>query len=354
MSGITGATDLGTLNAVLYNASLTSQSISNLTAQSSSGYISADYAGLGPDAAQALDLTTQLAQNTAAQANTAAASTTSQVAQTALGQLQTLVSTISNQLLGASVSTQAGLSALATTAKADLVQVGELLNTKIGDTYVFAGQDSRNPPVPNPNSISSSAFVAAINTALAGLGTGTAASVEPLLLAAGAPGATSPFSATLEAANQPATADLGNGQTVQLGVLADQNSDAVSAGVGTTSTGSYTRDIFVGLATLAGLGSANPGDAQVGALLSWTQTSLSQAGDALNTDIAGLGGRQQTITNAQTELTATATAFNTQLGTVEDCNTAQVATQLSTAENQLQASYKIISELQQLTLAKFL
>ncbi len=353
MNGVTYATNFGTINNVLHNAALTNQSIANLTAQSSSGLISSDYAGLGAGAAPALDLTTQLAENAAGQANAASAATTSQVAQTVLGQLQTLVSGIASQLLSAAPGYQAGLSVLSANARADLVQVGELLNTKVGNTYVFAGQDSRNPPVPDPANIGTSAFATAIQAALANLPTGTAATVQAQLLAAGAPGATSPFSATLEATNALATADL-SGQTVQLGLLADRNSDGVSVGTGTTSTGSYTRDILVGLATLAGLGTASPSDPNVQALLGLTHTTLSQANDALNTDIGGLGSRQQVITGAQSELTATATALTTQLGNVQDANPAQVATQLSQAENQLQASYKIIAELQQLTLAKFL
>ena len=189
---------------------------------------------------------------------------------------------------------------------------------------------------------------------MAGLDANGAAAVQSQVLTAAGPGATSPFSATLEASNLPSAADLGDGQTVQTSVLADRNSDAVSAGVGSTSTGSYTRDILLSLATVACLGTANAADPQVQTLLGSTQTTLSNADAALNTDIGGLGSRQQTIIQAQTDLTSTATALTTQLGSLQDADTATVATQLSNAENQLQASYKIISDLQSLSLAKYL
>jgi len=354
MSVIGAATDIGTMATVLANAQQTSRTIGTLTAQSSSGLIAADYAGLGTQAGAALNLTSELAANTADQANATRAATQCTLAQAALGRIQSLVASFSSQLLGASVSTTAGLSTLAATAASTLQQVAGLLNTKSGDTYIFAGQDSRNPPVPSGGNITGSAFFAAGQAAVAGLATSGPAVVQSQVLAAAAPGGTSPFSATLEATNQPAVADLGGGQLVQLGVLADQNSDTVSTGIGTTSTGSYTRDVLASLATLACLGNTAPGDPQVQALLSSTQTSLAGADSALNTDIGALGGRQQVISQAQADLSATATALTTQLGAIQDCDTAKVATQLSAAENQLQASYKIIAGLEQLSLAKFL
>ena len=354
MSGISSATDVGTLAAVLYNTSQTSQTIATLTAQSSSGLVSPDYAGLGAAAGAALDLSGQLACNTAYQANAAQAATQAQVAQAALGQIQTLSSSFANQLLEPAASTQTGLSTLSASARSTLQQVANLLNTKVGDVYVFAGQDSRTPPVPDAGSMSSSAFCTAIQAAVASLDANGAAATQTQMLTAAGPGATSPFSPTLEASNQASTADIGDGQTVQTSVLADQNSNAVSGGAGTTSTGSYTRDILAGLATVASLGTADASDGQVQALLSRTQTTLSDANDALNTDIGALGARQETITNAQSELTATATALSGQVGTLEDCDTASVATKLAAAQNQLQASYKIIAGLEQLSLAKFL
>ena len=354
MSGISSATDVGTLAAVLFNTAQTSAQINLLSAQSSSGLISSDYAGLGNSAGAALDLSGQVALNTTYQANANQAATQAQVAQSALGQIQTLVSGFANQLLEPTSATQAGLSTLAASAGSALTQIANLLNTKVGNTYVFAGQDSSNPPVPDPSTLGTSAFATAIQAAVANLGTAGASATQSQILTASAPGATSPFSATLEASNLPATADLGGGQSVQTSVLADQNATAVSTGAGTTSTGSYTRDILAALATVAALGTATASNPAVISLLSLTQTTLSNADDALNTDIGGLGARQQTITNTQSELTATATAVNTQLGNLQDADTAEVATKLSNAQNQLQASYKIIASLEQLSLAKFL
>jgi len=354
MSTISGATDVGTLAYTLYNMRQTQQSINTLTAETSSGLISSDYAGLGNAAGSALDLTSQIAQNTALQANASSAGNIQQVTQTALGQIQALVSNISSQLLSPSTTNATGLNTLAATANSALTQIASLLDTKVGDVYIFAGQDSSNPPVPDPSSVTSSAFYSAIQTAVAALPTTGAAALQSQSLTIAGPGATSPFSTTLEASNLPATVDLGNGEQVQVGMLADQNTDAVSTGTGTTSTGSYMRDIMMGLATLGSMGSADPLQTYTQSALSNVQTTLSNANDALNVDIGGLGVRQDAITNAQSDYSDVATALTTQLDTLQNADPATVATQLAQAQTQLQSSYSMVAALGQLTLAKYL
>lgn len=352
--GGTSTNGAGALAVALANAGQTQRGIADLTAQTSSGFISSDYAGLGAGARASLDLGGQLALNTRAQATAAQAADVNQVAQTALGQIQTLTANLSSQLLGAATGSNTGLATIAANARDALGQVAELLNTKVGQVYVFAGQDSRNPPIPNAGGITQSAFYAAIQSAVATLPGSPATTVQAQALAAAGPGATSPFSASLEASGAVSTASLGGGQTVQLAVLANQNSDAVSAGTPTSSTGSYIRDVLSAFATLGALGTANATDPQTQALVGLVHTTLSGADDALNTDIGALGVRQDTVKAAQSDLTDTATALTTQLGATRDADTATVATELSAAQTRLQASYKVIGDLAQLSLVKFL
>ena len=290
MSSVLSTTDVGTMSFALYNMRQAQQTVDTLTAQAASGYLSSNYAGLGTSAGAALDLTGELATNATLQSNTESASTIQQVTQTALGQIQTLVSSVSAQLLGITNTSSGALTTVAATANSALNEIAGLLDTKVGDTYIFAGQDSSNPPVPDPSTLSSSAFITAVQTAMAGLTANGAAAVQTQLLSIAAPGATSPFSATLEASNAPTVVDLGDGSSVQVGMLADQNTNAISTGAGTTSTGSYMRDIFMGLSALGAMSGANPGQPEVQSMLTGLQTTLSNADTALNVDIGGLGG----------------------------------------------------------------
>jgi flagellar hook-associated protein 3 FlgL len=346
-------TDFGTLNQAAGAASVIERNLAALTSETSSGYVATDFAGLGDNAAPALDLSTQVAANTALQSSTAAAANIQQVSQTALGQIETIAASFASQALALQTTTS-GAPALANSANNALQQVAGLLDTQVDGVYVFAGQDSATPPVPRPDSITSSSFYAAIQTAVAGLATNGAAATSAATLAIASPGGTSPFSPSLEAAGVQSQADLGGGQRVALAPLANANSNALSPGTGTSSTGSYTRDILLGLATLGSLGTASANDPNFLTLVQNTTATLNGAVSAANTDIAALGDRQQQITATQSDLSDTATALKTQLGNVQDADLTQVATQLSQAQTQLQASFQVISTLSQLSLTKYL
>jgi flagellar hook-associated protein 3 FlgL len=353
MSGSISAVGFGGLDQVVTGTASVKQTIAQLTAETASGYVSSDYAGLGAGASVVLDLAPQLAANTQVQANASAAATIQSTAQTALGQIESVASNFATQA-ATLIGLPSGQDIIASSARDALTQVANLLDTKVGDVYVFAGQDSANPPVPDPNSITSSAFATAIQAAVAGLDTNGQAAVSAATLAIAEPGGTSPFSATLEAGVQPSQVDLGSGRTVGLAPLANANSDAVSTGVGTTSTGSYTRDILRGLATIGSLTSTQVSDTGYVPLVQDTIASLNGAVSAINTDIGALGDRQDQVTAAGTEASDTSTALTTQISNVQDADLTKVAVQLSDAQTQLQASYQLISNLSTLSLAKFL
>jgi flagellar hook-associated protein 3 FlgL len=294
-----------------------------------------------------------LAVNTQVQANATQAGTVATVAQSALGQIESIASTFAAQAQDL-IGVQGTGGTVASSAQAALTQVANLLDTQVGGIYVFAGQDSSNPPIPDPNNINSSAFATAIQTAIAGLATNGQAATSAATLAIASPGGTTPFSATLEANGAQSQVDLGGGTYVAVAPLANTNSNVASAGVGTTSTGSYTRDILLGLATLGSLTSAQASDPGYVPLVQTTIATLSGAVTAINTDIGALGDRQDQFTSTQTAESDTATALKSQISSVQDADLTQVATQLSDAQTQLQASYQLISNLSTLSLAKFL
>lgn len=343
----------GTLDQTRAATQTIEAQIATLSTETSSGYLSTTYAGLGSAAGPALTLSSQIAANTGIAANAATAGNIQQVAQTALGQIEQIASNFASQALSLP-GTSSGVQSVASSAQSALVQVAQLLDTKLGDTYVFAGQDSSNPPVPDPDAINQSGFAQAIAAAVGGLATNGAAATSAATLAIGGPGGTTPFSATLEAGPGQSEVDLGGGVRVALAPLANSNSDAVSAGVGTTSTGSYTRDILTGLASLASLGNTDVSDSAFSSFVTNTAQTLNGAVAAVNVDIAGLGARQQQVSTAQTDLASVNTALKTQLDNDQDADLSQVAAQLSQAQTQLQASFQVIANLSQDSLVKYL
>jgi flagellar hook-associated protein 3 FlgL len=353
MSMSLSVTDFGTLNQIANSTQSVKQQINQLSAETGSGYLSSNYAGLGQGAAQALDLSSQVAETTALQTNTAHAGTITQAAQSALGQIESIASSFATQAIDlANLPDTAGT--VAASAQDAMSQVAGLLNTQVGGVYVFAGQDSNTPPIPNPNNMTQSAFYTAIQGAVANLTTNGAAATRAAALTAATTPANTPYAASLVAAGAQSHVDVGGGVRVALAPLANANSNATSIGVGSTSTGSYTSDILYGLASLASLTPAQSTDTNFLPFVQGVVTTMNGAVSAINTDIGALGDRQDQVTAAQNDLAATNTTLQSQLSNVQDADLTQVASQLSMAQTQLQASYQILASLSGLSLAKFL
>ena len=355
---ITGAGS-PTLAQLLADASATRAQLNTLTQQVASGYVSASVAGLGAGTPVVLSLAPALAANRTWQANIAAAAGPMGVAQTALSQISSIASNFYAQTNNLNGLDAGAVDSVAASARDALAQVANLLDSQDGNTYVFAGQDSTNPPVPTPDGITTSGFATAIATDVAGLAAnGAAATLGSILATASSNAAgTSPFSAALNAAASSgvdfrALAQTGAGAYVPSGIVANANADITSTG-GVT-TGSYTRDILWALATLGSLSSSQLSASGFSALVGDVRTSLGNAITALNQDAGVMGDRQTAMQATSTQLSDAATAIQTQLSSAEDVDAAATMTKLSMVQTQLQASYQMIAAEQGLSLVKFL
>ena len=362
MSGAIGATPYagyGTMTSLIADARTVRQKLDQLTTQASTGLIGQTYAALGAGAAVSLTLRPQIAALQTWQANIAAATGTMGVTQTAMTQLQAIASSFNAQLNNLNGLNPSEVDTIAASARDALGQVATLLDTTDGNTYVFGGADTANPPVPNPDAILSSGFYSQINAAVGGLGgAGAAATAAATLAVAGsnAPG-TSPFSAymsqpaaTLQA--QGPVVQTGIGRTQPIGLLASANTAIASTGGSTT--GSYTRDLMRALATIGSLSSAQVGDAGFQGLVQDTRTSLGGVITAMAQDAGVLGNRQTALSTASTQMSSTVTALTAQVSPAENVDMAQTLSDLSLVQTQLQSSYQLISGQSGLSLVKFL
>lgn len=364
MSGITGAGEFGAfggdiVGALVGDAAHVKQNLNTLLQQAGDGYVADTYAGLGSGIATAVSLGPQLTNLQTWQNDISAASSNMTVAQNALSQISSIASNFYAQTANLNGLDPSEVDSVAANARSALQQVAELLDTTNGSNYVFSGQDSSNPAVPDPDSITSSGFFTQIKTAVAALGTsGAAATIAATLATASSNAAgTSPFSATL---SQPAAAlagfrtsvATGQGQSVPTSILASTNADIASTG--SSTTGSYIRDILRGLATIGSMSSSQVSDAGFDALVQDTHTSLGGAITALNADAGVMGDRQSTLQTAQATLGDQATALQSQLSDAQDVDMAQTLSRLTQTQTQLQASYQIISGLTSISLVKYL
>jgi flagellar hook-associated protein 3 FlgL len=352
----------GILPTLIANSLNVHQQLDTLTEQASTGLISQTYAGLGGgEASISLDLNPQIAALQNYQNNIGQATAGMQLTQAAMTQMQQIAATFVAAIPNLNGLDATEVDSVAAQAKAALQQVADLLDTQDGGNYVFGGQDSANPPVPSPDTILASGFYTQINAAVAGLsgnGAGATAAATLAIASSNATG-TSPFSAYM---SQPAssisapvvqTGEGGaGGGTVQTGLLASANAVAVSSG--TSTTGSYMRDLMRALATLGSLSSSQVNDPGFAGLVLDTGTSLNGVVSAMAVDTGVLGNTQSTLTATQTRLSDMATALTGQLSSVQDVNMAQTISSLTSMQTQLQASYRLISGATSLSLVNFL
>jgi flagellar hook-associated protein 3 FlgL len=164
-----GAGTYGILGTTIADAAAIRQRLDTLTAQSSSGYISSSYAGLGTGAATSLTLRPALAHTQTLQSGIDAATGSMDVAQSALSQISQIASNFFSQTNNLNGLNASDVDTIAASARDALKQVAGLLDSKYGNTYVFAGQDSSNAPVPDPDNILSSGFYTQISASISGL-----------------------------------------------------------------------------------------------------------------------------------------------------------------------------------------
>ncbi|MGH7066984.1 MAG: flagellin [Acetobacteraceae bacterium] len=358
LPGITGS-NYSQLSELVANATELRQQLATLTEQASSGLVAETYAGLGSGASVSLDLNPEISQMNTWQNNINAAQGQMQVTQTAVSQLSAIASNFASQLNTIGTADPTAVTNVAAAAQQALVQVANLLNTTDGTTYVFAGADSANPPVPNADQILSSGFATQISAAVSGLATNGAAVTEASVLATGSSNAagTSPFSAAL---SQPAatlqaelpSVQVGQGQFVTIGLLASANSYVPSSG--TNTTGSYTRDLMTSLAVIGSLSTSQVSSPDFQTLVGDTQATLQGVVTAMNQDAGVLGNQSSALTSTASTLSDTVNALTTQVGAVQDVDMATTATRLTGVQTELQASYQLIANLGSLSLVNYL
>ncbi|HVC59546.1 MAG TPA: flagellin [Acetobacteraceae bacterium] len=352
-----GAADYGQMASLISDSATVKQRLDQLTTQISSGLVSNTYAGLGAGAATSLNLQPQIAALQTWQANINQADGNMQVTQTAMTQIQQIASNFLAQTSNLEGSAASEVDTVAASAQQALVQVGGLLDSQDGNTYVFSGIDTGNPPVPNPDAILSSGFYTQIAAQVGALGTaGAAATIaNTLSIAASNTTGTSPFSAYMSqpaAGLQAPTIQVGQSQTAAVGLLASANSSVASTGSATT--GSYMRDLMRALATIGSLSSSQVGDSGFQSVVQDANASLTGAISAMAEDVGVLGNTQTNLKTDQTTMSDTATSLTTQVGNVQDVDVAAAMSNLSLVQTQLQASYQMIGAVSGLSLAKFL
>jgi flagellin-like hook-associated protein FlgL len=114
------------------------------------------------------------------------------------------------------------------------------------------------------------------------------------------------------------------------------------------------RDLMRALATLGSMSSTQVNTTGFAALVQDTGNSLNGVVSAMAVDVGVLGNTQASLAKTQTQLSDTATALSAQLSSVQDVDMAATLSKLTSMQTQLQASYRLITGENSLSLLNFL
>ncbi len=349
-SAVSPMAQSGLLAQLVANSAAAQKQVDDLTLETSSGLRSQTYGGLGAEAGVSLDLRPQMAEIGAWQQNISSAGTALDTTQSVLGQLHGIASTFSADAIGADLQTGTGVSALAGQAQQALAQVEGLLNTQQNGAYAFSGTQSQTAPI---DASALSGFASSVAGIVAGLSTGSSAS--SVMSSAISAGSTAAFTwpGLSVSGTTPAAlgVPVGRNTTLSVGFVAGRNSFAPPAGGG---TGSYVRDLVTGLAALAGLSGTTAGSGTLQSFGASVSSLLTGTADTIGTEEAGFGGVQDQAGSQGTALSDTLTSLTRQVSSVEDTDMTSTATALSQVQTQLEASYKLIAALSNLSLVAYL
>lgn len=350
---------IGTIGRLDTGAAMLRARLEVLTRQVSDGRQGPGYGDIAPEARRAVDLRAELNRREVWQGTISRALARTEVAQNTLGRIADVATQFYQEAIRLDGTSGARIAAVATAARAALVEVASLLNERHAGEYLFGGSDSANPPIPDPQGILASGMATDIAAAVAGLTVGNAAAVAAATLSAAQSDAagTTPFSAFVsdpaQGLGEPRrSVPAAEGERVAYGLFANRNAAATSVG---ETTGSWARDVLRGVATLAAL---DPAQAALGTgfteLMAVVRGGLRSAVDAIGVERGALGATEQRLETTARRHAEVSVALAGQIAEIEEVDMAATISRLQATQTQLEASYRAISLVSGLTLTRFL
>jgi flagellar hook-associated protein 3 FlgL len=269
--------------------------------------------------------------------------------QTILSSLQTTAQDFLNSLIANSTS-QSSAQTLVTSAQSGLQSMIAGLNTTLSGSYLFGGINSSVQPITDYFG-TSAANKAAVDSSFSttfGMSQ-SSASVSTISGSSMQSYLDNQFAQMFSGSNWTSTWSSASSQTISSQISLSQTVDtSVSA----------NDPAFQQLAeayTMVGeLGTQNLSSDAYQAVVTTAESTLTSAINGLTDLQSNLGTAQSDVTNANDEMSIQMNVLSTQIGNLEDVNTYEASTQVSDLQTQIETAYQLTSQLQQLSLVKYL
>jgi len=328
------------------------QRIEATTTQIGTGRTGEFYGDLGVDARRSLDLRAELGRAMTQVGTIERSLGRAGALQEALGRLHRIAADFTAEALRLQTLPPEAATNAALAARAALDEVAGLLNLQQDGEYLFAGSDSANPPVAPPGNVFGSAMVQQIRVAVGSLAPGNGAAVAAATVTAveDATPVANPFArfvATPPAAVAESfrrTTISADGVQVGWGPFAEEGSARVAVG-----------ELVRGLAIIASLtGAENAQGADFIDLMQSARQALSDAGRGIASEQAVLGAVEKRLAAARESALDRSVLLRKQVAAIEEVDVAETVTKLQALRTRLEASYRAVSLLSDLTLTRFL
>ncbi|MGD1035630.1 MAG: flagellar hook-associated family protein [Roseiarcus sp.] len=224
-------------------------------------------------------------------------------------------------------------------------------NTTSNGQYVFGGLNSSVAPMADYFSSTTSAAKTAIDTAFQ-----TTFGCLPTDAAASSISAgdmqsflTGPFAAQFSGAawttNWSSASSTNTSNQIAPGETIDTSTNANQPGF---------QQLAEGYAMLSEFGGSQLSSAAQQAVASTATSLITQGLSSITATEAGVGASLQRVTDANNSMSSQMTILQTQIGNLDNVDSATVATTLNTLQTQLQTAYELTAQLQKLSLAQYL
>jgi flagellar hook-associated protein 3 FlgL len=313
--------------------------LNTLSAQLNTGKKSTSLAGYGTAASPILNMTDTVNETQAFITNGTQVNTVLTAYDTTLTQLGSDAAQLNQALTQVSPTDPSSITTLQALIKGLQVDVGATLNSQVGNSYLYSGTRFNTQPVVDLTQLTPPATPVAFTP------------VVPVTTALPSPpNPVDTFNSPLPTYDTQSPAADPNNQAYATQTLNISSSATVTYGI-TSNDPSIQALVYA-------MQEAQAGSNATGA----TQTQFfANATSALQTAITGIQNLQQqndnnevVIKDQQTVQNQTIDNLQNQLGDLQNVDTATVATELTSVENQLQASYKVTSSILNLSILQYI
>lgn len=335
------------------------QRLAELSEQVSTQKKSTDFAGLGSGARVSITLRGELTELKSYIENIDAAKLRLTTQVEAMERINQLAKDLSVEMIKLQSDPNANAAVVNDIARRGYDELVSLMNTQVQGRYVFAGGDSGNPPLPSAGADALFAQVAAdLNAPVTNAAASFATTHATVAQRGWFSTTVDPDTTTPPVPAVPATtARIDRGLDVQYGVTVTNGT--LSDDVTLPGDLPYFREVLHAFAAAANIDQpADPTNAaelaEFRSYLQQTQQALDRAAKTMDAEIGGLGSageRMDAVKNRHKDMEV---VLKRGLGDVEDVDAAEVITKFQLTQALLEASYRVTSTLNRVTLNDFL